>query len=159
MTIGIISDTHDDMAAIKKAVDIFNAKGASHVIHAGDLVSPFTFEVLEELNSRFIGIFGNNDGDRLLLNEKSGESIYNQPHMLTLHGKKIVVIHEHHFVDTFAESGHFDLVIYGHSHTPEVRKVKDTLVINPGKAAKLHKGKSTLALLDMDRMETEIIEL
>jgi hypothetical protein len=158
MIIGIISDTHDDMFQIKKVVDIFNSKGVSHVIHAGDLVSPFTFEILGDLNSQFIGIFGNNDGDRLLLKQKSKGNIYIQPHTVTVNGKKAVVVHEPDMVNALADSGHFDLVIYGHTHTPDIRKVKDTLVINPGKAARLHKGKTTLAFLNTENMEAEIIE-
>ena len=41
MLIGIISDTHDDTTAIRKAVDYFNAEKVSHVLHAGDITSPF----------------------------------------------------------------------------------------------------------------------
>ena len=159
MTVGIISDTHDDMEAIKKAVDIFNNRGVSHVIHAGDFISPFTFEVFGDLKCPLIGIFGNNDGDKYLLNEKSQGSIYPQPHIFTLYGKNVIVIHEHLLADALAESNRFDIVIYGHSHEPDVRKVKDTLVINPGKAARLHKGTSTLVLLDVEAMEAEIIGL
>lgn len=159
MKIGVISDTHDDMEAIGKAVEFLNGQGVTHVIHAGDMVSPFTFEVLGGLNAQFIGIFGNNDGDRLLLEEKSGGRIHTQPHVLTVHGKRVVVVHEPDIADALAESGRFDLVVYGHLHVPAVRKVREALVLNPGKAARLHKGTSTLALVDTDRMEAEIIGL
>lgn len=159
MLIGIISDTHDDMSAIKGAVDTFNAEGASHVIHAGDLVSPFTFEIFAELHCSFTGIFGNNDGDKILLKQKSEGNIYHQPLVMTFNEKKIVVIHEPDLVDALSDSGHFDLLIYGHTHSPDIRKKKDTLIINPGKAARLHKGESTLALLNLEKMEAEIIFL
>jgi putative phosphoesterase len=157
--IGIISDTHDDMAAIRKAVDLLNEKGVTHIIHAGDIVSPFTFEVLRDLRCPFIGIFGNNDGDRVLLREKSGDSIEGQPRVVELHGKRIAVVHEPDIAESLARSGDFDVVVYGHSHTPDVRRIKGALVINPGKAARLHKGTSTLAVLDMDSLEAEVIGL
>jgi putative phosphoesterase len=156
MLLGILSDTHDDMSAIREAVDMFNAESASHVIHAGDLISPFIFEVFNELQCRFSGVFGNNDGDRLLLKEKSGGNLSPQPLIITLNGKKIVVVHEPDLVKALADSGHFDLVIYGHTHKSDIRKVNNTLIINPGKAARLHKGDSTLALLDIEKMEVEI---
>jgi putative phosphoesterase len=159
MLIGILSDTHDDMSAIRKAVDIFNARGVAHVIHAGDLTSPFTFEVLNELNCRMSGVFGNNDGDRLLLTQKSEGNLSPQPLLMTLGGKKIVVVHEPDLVDALADSKHFDLIVYGHTHRSEVRRVKRTLVINPGKAAALHKGDSTLAVFDTEMMEPEIIRI
>lgn len=159
MQIGIISDTHDDMASIKKAVDILNKRDVSRVIHAGDIISPFTFEIFRNLKGDFTGIFGNNDGDRLLLKEKSGNNIHNQPLMLNIDRKRIIVVHEPYIVNELAESGHFDIVIYGHTHKPDVRKVKDTLVINPGKVALLHKGRSTLAILDTKLMDVDLVEL
>ncbi|MGD1074823.1 MAG: metallophosphoesterase [Thermodesulfovibrionales bacterium] len=157
MLIGIISDSHDDMVSIRKAVAILNAAAVSHVIHAGDITSPFTFEAFRELHCGISAIFGNNDGDKLLFKERSKGSTHDQPLLATLQGKKIVVVHEPDFVGAFAESGQFDIVIYGHTHRPDVRKAKDTLVINPGKVARLFKGESTLALLDLEKMEAEII--
>jgi putative phosphoesterase len=159
MLIGIISDSHDDMASIKKAVNLLNERGASRVIHAGDIVSPFTFEVFRDLKAEFTGIFGNNDGDRLLLREKSGNALYNQPHILNIDRKKVIVVHEPYIINELAESGHFDILIYGHTHKPDIRKVKDTLIINPGKVAVLHKGRSTLALLNTRSMDVDIVEL
>lgn len=159
MLIGIISDTHDDMEAIKKSIALFNSKGAEHVIHAGDMISPFTFEVWKDLHAQFTGIFGNNDGDRVLLKNKSDGRIHNQPLMLTIDGHSFVVIHEPDIAESLAESGRFDVVICGHTHRPEIKKIKDALVINPGKAARLHKGKSTVVLLDTATMKATLVEL
>ena len=160
MLLGIMSDTHDDMGQIKKAVDFFNAEKAGMVLHAGDLVSPFTFEVLNLLEADFAGIFGNNDGDKLLLNEKSGGRLFNQPHIMELDGKTIVLVHEHRVVEALAASGKFDAVIYGHLHRKEISKSGNgALILSPGKVARLHKGESTVALLDTKTMEAEIFRL
>lgn len=159
MLIGIISDTHDDLPAIRKAVELFNEKRVGYVLHAGDLISPFTLEIFKELRCKFSGIFGNNDGDKLLLKHKSEGHIHNQPHTLTLHGKKIIVMHEPDVIDALADSRHFDLIIYGHTHKPDVRKVNNAIIVNPGKAGKLLKGRSTVALVDLNKMEAEIVEL
>jgi predicted phosphodiesterase len=40
--IGIMSDSHDNVDAIRKAVRLFNTKDLDITIHAGDLISPFT---------------------------------------------------------------------------------------------------------------------
>jgi putative phosphoesterase len=159
MAIGIMSDTHDDMKQTRQAVDVFNEKGVSHVIHAGDHVSPFVFEVLDDLTCPYTGIFGNNDGDRVLLKEKSRGNIFVQPHLLELEGRRIVVVHEPTVAEALAVSGRFDVVVYGHLHEPDVRNVGSCLVINPGKAARLHKGMSTVAVLDTAALEAEIIRL
>ncbi len=159
MLIGIIADTHDNLIHTKKAVELFNNKKVEYVIHAGDYTSPFTLKLFKELNCKYVGIFGNNDGDKLLLLERSEGNIHNQPYIFSLNNKKIIVLHEHHVVDALADSGHFDLVIYGHTHKPEIRKVKNTLVINPGEAGTWLYGKSTVALAALDKMNAEIIEL
>jgi putative phosphoesterase len=159
MLIGIISDSHDDMQAIRKAVDSFKARGVSYVIHAGDLISPFTFEVFSELTCGFSAVFGNNDGDRILLRQKSGDKVHRQPLVLTLDGKKVVVVHEPDLVEALSDSKHFQVVVFGHTHIPYIGEKRDTLVINPGKAAKLHKDKSTFALLDTLTMRAEIVSI
>lgn len=159
MLIGIISDTHDNMPQIKRAVDLFNERKVGHVVHAGDFTSPFTFRILKDLTCGFTGIFGNNDGDKLLLQKMSEGRVFNQPHIFELEGRKIVVIHEHHIADALADSGHYDVVIYGHTHKPDVRKVKSTLVINPGEAGSWLYGKSTVAIADLTLMTAEIIPL
>lgn len=159
MLIGIISDTHDNLTTIKKAVELFNEKKVEHVIHAGDFTSPFTFRVLKELKCGFTGIFGNNDGDKLLLQKFSDGRIFNQPYIFDLAGKKIVLIHEHFIVDALADSGHYDLVIYGHTHESDIRKVRNTLIVNPGEAGRWLYGRSTAAISDLSSMTAEIINL
>jgi putative phosphoesterase len=159
MLIGIMSDTHDNLIFVKKAIELFNKRKVEYVIHAGDYTSPFTLKLFKELNCKYVGIFGNNDGDKLLLLERAEGNIQNQPYIFTLNNRKIIVMHEHNIVDALADSGHFDVVIYGHTHTPDIRKVKNTLVINPGEVSTWLYGKSTVALADLNKMEAEIIEL
>lgn len=159
MLIGIISDTHDDVINIKKAVDFFNKMKVGHVLHAGDIISPFNFEIFRELKSPFVAVFGNNDGDKLLLKLKSNRTVHNQPFITTIHKRKIVVVHEPDLVDALGESGRFDLVIYGHTHKPDIRKMGKTIIVNPGKASKLLRGKATVAVLDLNTMDVKISEL
>lgn len=159
MLIGIISDTHDNQIQTKKAIELFNKRGVGYVIHAGDYTSPFTLKLFKELKCRYVGVFGNNDGDKLLLLERSEGNIYNQPHIFVLHNRKIIVLHEHHLVDALSDSGHFDLIIYGHTHEAVVKRVKNTLIVNPGEAGAWLYGKSTVALADLAKMEAEIIGL
>ncbi|MFZ2198295.1 MAG: metallophosphoesterase, partial [Thermodesulfovibrionales bacterium] len=159
MILGIMADTHDNLITLKKAVDYFNARKVQHVIHAGDFTSPFTFRVLKGLLAGFTGIFGNNDGDRLLLQKQSDGRVYNQPHLLELANRKIIVMHEHQIIDALAQSSCYDLVIYGHTHTPDIRTVKSTLIINPGEASGWLYGKPTVAVADLGEMTAEIISL
>jgi putative phosphoesterase len=159
MLIGIMSDSHDDMAMIRKATDFFNNNKVDHVIHAGDVVSPFTFEILKDLDSPFTGIFGNNDGDRVLLKEKSNGAIQIQPHMFELGGRKFALVHEPDAVEALAASQMYDIVIYGHTHRPIITKQNNTMILNPGKTARLHKGTATVALLNTETLQAELVEL
>jgi len=154
-----MSDSHDDMQMIARAVELFRARGVAHVLHAGDVVSPFTFEVLGALPCPFSGVFGNNDGDRVLLRERSGGNLHVQPHSLELGGKRLVIIHEPAAAEALALSGLYDIVLYGHTHRTEIRQAGGALIINPGKTARLHKGQSTVALLDTVTMQAELVEL
>lgn len=159
MIIGVISDTHDNLTAISRAVGLFNDRNVGHVLHAGDYTSPFTFRALRQLSCPFTGIFGNNDGDRLLLQEMSGNALFNQPHIFELQGKRIIMMHEHHIIDALADSGHYDLIIYGHTHEAALRKAGNALVLNPGEAGSWLYGRATAALVDLTSLTAEIIEL
>lgn len=159
MRIGILADSHDDMAALARAVALFNAERVGLVVHAGDVVAPFTFEALGLLEAPLVGVFGNNDGDRLLLAERSKGGLRPQPLVAPVGGRRAVVVHEPDLVGALAASGEFDLVVYGHTHRPEVRRAGGALVVNPGKAARLHKGASTAAIVETDALEARIVEL
>ena len=68
--IGIISDTHDNLPLITRAVRKFNRYQVDLVLHAGDYVSPFTIPCFKTLEARFIGVYGNNCAERELLKYK-----------------------------------------------------------------------------------------
>ena len=71
MKIGVISDTHDNIPLIKRAVGLFNRNGVGHILHAGDFVAPFSILPFNALKSPFTGVFGNNDGEKKGLTEFS----------------------------------------------------------------------------------------
>lgn len=159
MLIGIISDTHDNMDRIKEAISIFNKNGVSLVIHAGDFTSPFSLIPFEELRADFVGIYGNNDGDKLLLRDRSKDRIFRQPYKFTFADKRIVVMHEPDLAEDLAASGHFDLIVYGHTHLAQIEKLNNTLIVNPGEVGSWLYGKATVASVDLDKMEGSIIPL
>jgi len=161
MKIGIISDTHDNLPQIRKAVEVFNREKVELVLHAGDFVSPFTFLEFKNLNCPLKGIFGNNDGDKLYLQEKSkgvGE-LYPAPYNVNINSKNVIMLHKEKLIDALAESQKYDVIIYGHTHRTDLRKIKKTLIINPGECGGWLTGESTIALLDLETLEAKIIEL
>jgi predicted phosphodiesterase len=114
MQIGIISDTHDHHRNVIRAVEIFNERGVEYVLHAGDIVAPFTAKPFAELrDAKFIAVFGNNDGEKLFLKstiEGFGGEIHEYCHKGEIAGKTIYMTHMHHSIDEIAASG-----MYRHS--------------------------------------------
>jgi len=161
MKIGIISDTHDNLSQIKKAVEIFNRGKVELVLHAGDFVSPFTALGFKNLNCPLYGVFGNNDGDKLYLQVKFkgiGE-ICPVPYEIDIDHRNIIMLHKEKLINNLAESQKYDVIIYGHTHRTDLRKIGKTLIINPGECGGWLTGKSTIALLDMETLEAKIVEL
>jgi putative phosphoesterase len=64
MRIGVLSDTHDHLGYLRRAVDALRDLQVELVLHAGDYVAPFVVNELQRLPCRVLGIFGNNDGER-----------------------------------------------------------------------------------------------
>jgi len=161
MKIGIISDTHDNLPQIRKAVEVFNREKVELVLHAGDFVSPFTFLEFKKLNCPLKGVFGNNDGDKLYLQEKFkgiGE-LCPEPYQVNFNQKIIIMLHKDGLIDALAESQKYEVIIYGHTHQTDLRKIRKTLIINPGECGGWLSGKSTVALLDLESSEAKIINL
>ena len=163
MKAGLIADTHDNLVAIEKAVELFRHEGIELLVHAGDFVAPFTEKPFRTLKVPLIGIFGNNDGDKLLLRDMYRENgvgeIHEDPHEFELGTKKVIVTHRPMIVDALAVSGSYDVVIYGHTHKAEVAKRGNTLVINPGECCGYVTGRKTVAILDLETEESRIVEL
>ena len=154
MLIGIMSDSHDNMTALEKAVSYFNKQNVDFVIHLGDIVSPFCFDLLDNLKMDFIAVFGNNDGEWLYLKEKSKNRIFKPPYEIELDGKSFVLMHEPFGLNNL--SAVYDYCLYGHTHSIDIRKTKRGYIINPGELCGYLTGKSTVAILDTFRGSAQI---
>jgi len=163
MMIGAMSDTHDRLDAVNKAISFFNSREVTDVLHAGDLVSPFVAPLFSELKAKLHFVWGNNEGDHEFIKVRFadiGVSPLGDFAALQLGGRKIALLHGIHqeIVGSLVESGHYDLVVHGHSHRAEVIDGK-TLVVNPGEVCGYLTGRQTVALIDLDKMHGQIVDL
>jgi putative phosphoesterase len=158
--IGIISDSHDHLGNLRRALALFRERGVELVLHAGDFVSPFVSEPFRELGMRVIGVFGNNDGDKLYLRERfSGVGeLHFGPHEFVLEGRRIVLMHEPRALSAFLASGQYDLIVYGHTHKPEILGGRP-LLINPGELGGWLTGQPSAALVDLEALKGELLRL
>lgn len=135
MLVGIISDTHDNHRIVRKAIELFNAQELGCALHAGDIVSPSTVSLFSEFNGRLIAVYGNCDRDRFALRmaaENVGGEIHDHTYEGKVDGRAIQMTHIPYSTDYAAGSKRYDLVIYGHTHRQDIRRTRDTLVVNPG---------------------------
>lgn len=159
MLIGVMSDSHDNLTKIQKAVELFNQRGVSLVIHAGDFIAPFALNPLEGLRCDYVAVFGNNDGERLGLVKKSSGRIMRPPRTVEYNSRKILILHEPDEVNALTKSQDYDIIVYGHTHECVLEKQGMTLVLNPGECCGWLTGKSTVALVEMDTLEAEIVNI
>jgi putative phosphoesterase len=163
MIIGAMSDTHDRLEAVNKAISFFNSQEVTDVLHAGDLVSPFVVPLFSKLKAKLHFVWGNNEGDHDFIKVRFAD-IGIRPlgdfAALQLGAKKIALVHGIHeeIVDSVIKSGCYDLVVRGHSHKAEIIE-GETLVVNPGEVCGYLTGRQTVALIDLKEMHGQIVEL
>ncbi len=158
MKIALMSDSHDNLTMLHKAVERCNVDKVDHVLHAGDLVAPFVNRALDKLESPFTLVFGNNDGERQGLARVFAGNIFTPPHELQLGGKSIIMLHEPDKLDEFIWSGRYDLILYGHLHEIDIRKGAP-LVVNPGELGGWLSGESTMVFWQTETDELDLVRL
>ncbi|MGQ9673074.1 MAG: metallophosphoesterase [Candidatus Aminicenantales bacterium] len=159
--IGVISDSHDNVTMVRRAVALLKRANCELVLHAGDFVAPFAARELAALHCPVKAVFGNCDGEKIGL-EKALEGfgeIEEAPLLFTHSGRKILLVHYHFSVGKYAASGNYDAIVFGHTHKPEIKKDGQTLLLNPGEAGGWLSGKATAALLNLENLEAEIVSL
>ncbi|WP_421077751.1 MJ0936 family phosphodiesterase [Methanothermococcus sp. Ax23] len=165
MKIGIISDTHDYLPNIKKAVDIFNNENVDIVVHCGDFVSLFVIKEFERLNARVVATYGNNDGERTKLKEwlkeLNEENEIDEYLSFEADSLKFFVLHgtNNELLDAIIKSKNYDVVIYGHTHERVFEEIDNVLVINPGECCGYLSGIATIGILDTVSKKYEEFEL
>ena len=163
MIIGLISDTHDNIYAIDKAVKRFNEERVKLVLHAGDYIAPFTAKHFKPLEAQLVGVYGNNCAERATLKKVYGEigaEIRGFFAEVEADGMRIALIHGHRQMDVDkAYGGGYDAVVRGHTHKAGIGHEKGVLVVNPGEACGYVTGRSTLAFLDTERRTAWLADL
>jgi putative phosphoesterase len=157
MIIGILSDTHDNIPKIEKAVKLFNKKKVGFVLHAGDFVAPFSIAKFSKLACEWLGVLGNNDGEKKGLIAKSEGRIRNAPLRIRLGGEKITVVHDRNMLDFDKEKA--DLIVFGHSHRAGITRLKGKLIINPGECSGWVSGNSSVAVVDLESLTAKIFKI
>jgi len=173
MIVGVISDTHDKIITIDKALETFRTHGVEYIIHCGDWKSLDTLiyfaEQTSSLNLPVSGVLGNNDLD--VLNFLAKGSLYSHFDIqegiveVNLNGKRSAIYHGHHAptLRKVRDDDSYDIVFLGHTHKPRIEEANEKLIINPGSTAfSIPRSKTwlpTVAVLDTDTMTARIVTI
>jgi len=135
MRIAVLSDIHDNIWNLEKALD--RLEGVEVLLCCGDLCAPFS---LKQIQDSFPGpvhaVLGNNDGDPLLLAQVASQRervyLYQPLAEVELDGRKIAVAHYPQIGQALAASRQYDAVFSGHTHRPHTKQANGRLWANPG---------------------------
>ena len=160
MKVGVVSDTHNNLANVREIVRLFNAAGVDRVVHTGDITQAKTLDALAGLNAPLYGVYGNNDVERQALGasaRKHGFVFQDPPLDLIWDGRRIVVVHDPRDLPETAAGG-AALALHGHTHMRRCERRGDGLVFNPGECAGHMKGWNAVGVVDLRRLAAEVLK-
>ncbi len=160
MRLGILSDTHDELARTRIAVRLLCDAGAEALIHCGDLASPPIIAELAVLPSWFV--FGNHDADSVPALQRAAQEFgpicLGWGGVVELAGRRVGVAHGHMTTDVrrvMADQPEF--LLSGHSHFSSDTMVGSVRRINPGA---LHRADEfTVAVLDLASGDLRVLRV
>ncbi len=159
MLLGVLSDSHGDAATTARAIAMLEARGATRLIHCGDICGD---AVLSEFTGHpIVFVWGNCDAPSAAtrrLVKALGLPWPEGPVELEIAGRRIAVFHGHEpAFDAAVRDGQYHYVFHGHTHRFRDERVNGCRVINPGA---LHRAAvKTVALLNVDTDELAFIRV
>ncbi len=158
MLLAIVSDSHDAISNLRRAVLEANERRATYLLHCGDLISPFMLLELAQFKGEVHLILGNNPGDVWLLSKMCARfpniHLHGQYAFEELEGLRVAMVHFPELAEGLALTGKYDLVCCGHTHVYEVKEVQGVPVVNPGEILG-KEGPPTMAFFDSETRKIE----
>lgn len=159
MKVGILSDSHDNLPLLERALDILEQEKVDLILHAGDYVAPFSVELLTRSSIPWEGVLGNNDGEILGIFQKTGGKVNSPFWEGEKNGFHIWVSHFYLPAKLAFETKKYNLVVYGHTHEAVIKEENGAFLINPGEVCGLLSGKPTLVLCDLKEGVAKLIDI
>jgi len=163
MLIGVLSDIHDNLNNLRKALDIFKTRGAQALIFCGDFCSPIPSRVMAaEFEGEIHCVFGNGDGDKFLMLQGAAQyphlKLHGEYAELEFEGAKVAATHYPFYAQALARTGDFQAVFSGHTHQAQAEKIGNCLWVNPGEIMGW-KGQPSCAIYDTTAHAVEIVTI
>jgi putative phosphoesterase len=160
MLLGVVSDTHGQLAYTREAVRMLAEFQPAAVIHCGDIGS---VEVVRQFNrwpTHFV--LGNVDDNAAELEQaiaQAGLIYHGRFGSLEMADRRIAFLHGDDVRRLRQEiaSSEWDLVCSGHTHQRDQRREGKTLALNPGALYRAHPH--SLAIVDLATMEVTSVTI
>lgn len=156
MRVGVVSDTHNNLANVREIVALFNRAGVERVVHTGDITKGATLDLFGRLAVPLYGVFGNNDVERDGLQASvraHGFCFCEPPLELNWQGRRIVVVHDP--LDLPGDG--YDLALHGHTHMHRCERRGQALIFNPGECAGHMKGYNAVGVVELETLNTSLL--
>jgi len=164
MRVAILSDSHDNLPNLKRALSFIVKQKIKILLHCGDVCKPETVRELEKnFNGRIYIAMGNVDLGFYHQKLKKGRSkktrIFEDFGKIRVNNLKIAFCHNPDLARRLSRTKKYDFVFYGHSHKPFLEKTNNCFLANPGNIEGTF-YKSTFAILDTKekKLELKILE-
>jgi putative phosphoesterase len=162
MKIGIISDTHDHLGNLEKALQILKQDGVTMLLHCGDVCGPGILQALAGFDVRVAR--GNMDRHPALIQvaeDVLGRGRLARLHRFTLNGYAAVMIHgdDEEQLGALIASGQYAYIFHGHTHRRSEQRIGRTQVINPGALGGMRYQQRSFCILDLTTDDVRFIRL
>lgn len=163
MKIGILSDIHDHVKNLELALDVFEKQGVSRLLCCGDFISGIPMRKLGNFSGHVDCVFGNNDGDKLLLQNvvtknELDVTLHGDYAAFEIEGLRVGMTHYPFYGEAMAKSGDYDLVACGHTHVANLWEFDGCLMLNPGPVLGIL-NRASVAVFDCETRKVEFVEL
>ncbi len=161
MKIAIISDTHDNITNLKKALSLIKKEEIKTILHCGDVASLNTLkEVFKDFKGQVYIVLGNMDYISKEDNQKLPENIeiLGEIGEVKIDKKNIAFCHFPEKAKSLLKTKKYDIVFYGHTHKPWEEEIDKIKLVNPGNLAGII-CKATFAIYNTNNnLELKILE-
>lgn len=128
----VVGDTHGTTSANLEGRLLADVERADVVLHTGDFLTESVVDEFEAVSRRFLAVHGNNDSKEVC--ERVPERV-----AITELGVELVMVHgnnhSHTGLEMLGREEEADVVVFGHSHSPQIVDTGAVYLFNPGSYA------------------------
>lgn len=162
MKLGILSDTHNNIPNLLKALRLFKAEGISQLLHCGDMADMLTARQMTGFDVIYVN--GNSDRSAAAVSHavwalNPRNEIPGDVYEGDLDGVRIAATHGHLTgkLNKLIRSRRYKYLFHGHTHRQRDEMIGKTRVINPGALGGARYEPRTICIVDLEKDEVRFI--